>query len=116
MTLFQQIDRMKYIHYLVRAEATGDPDSFAKKLNLSRRQLYNLLGEFSDFGAEIKYSRIRQTFYSVSPFILKIDVKIKELDDTECETTNGGVNLNIINTAMLFRAIKLHGDIPHLHL
>jgi hypothetical protein len=46
---------------------------------------------------------------------LKIDVKTKELDDTECETTNGGVNLNIINTSMPSRAIKLHGDIPHLY-
>lgn len=107
---------MKYIHHLISKEATGDPDSFARKLNLSRRQLYNILEAFSDFGAEIKYSRIRQTYYYVSPFVLNIDVKIEKLNETECKTINGGRILNCINTGIPFRAIKLHGSIPYLLL
>ena len=40
MTLFQQIDRMKYIHYLIRREHTGNPEHFARKLQLSKRQTF----------------------------------------------------------------------------
>jgi len=80
MTLFKQIDRLKYMHYLIRTEATGNPEAFAKKIHLSRRQLYNIMGELSDLGAEIRYSRVRQSFYYVAPFVLRIDVKIENLN------------------------------------
>ena len=110
MTLFQQIERMKYIHHLIRTQATGEPDNFAEKLNLSRRQLYNILGALQDFGAEIKYSRMQQTFYYELPFVLEINVKMQCLDISECETIYGGTNLVLFNRISSFRAIKLHGS------
>lgn len=116
MTLFQQIDRMKYIHYLIRTEATGNPNSFAKKLNLSRRQLYYTLEEFNDLGADIKYNRIRETFYYASPFIMNIDVKIEKLNKTECKKINGGGHLSCLNTKTPFRANKLHVRVSYLLL
>ena len=100
MTLFQQIDRMKYIHYLIRTEATGNPNSFAEKLNLSRRQLYYTLEEFNDLGADIKYNRI----------------KIEKLNKTECKKINGGGHLSCLNTKTPFRANKLHVRVSYLLL
>lgn len=75
MTLYQQINRLEYIHYLIRTGATGEPVLFARRINVSRRQLYNLLDEIKNFGAEIKYSRTLQSFYYVKPF--ELDFKTK---------------------------------------
>lgn len=110
MALFQQIDRMKYIHHLIRTCATGEPDIFSEKLGLSRRQLYNILEEIRDLGAEIKYSRMRQTFYYTYPFVLEIDVKMQLLNAAECKAVYGGANLVLFNAITPFRAIKLHGS------
>lgn len=116
MTLFQQIDRVKYIHHLINCRATGEPGNFAEKLNLSRRQLYNLLDELKDFGAAIKYSRMEQTFYYELPFVLEIDIKMQCLDMEECEAIYGGVYLTVFNNKINFRAIKLHGSLRTLLL
>ena len=116
MTIFQHIDRMKYIHHLIRTQATGEPDNFAQKLRISRRQLYNILEELKDFGAEIKYSRTHQTFYYALPFVLEIKVKMQCLDVAECETVFGGSILSLFNNNGSFRAIKLHGSLVTLQL
>ena len=68
MLLFESIDRMRRIHHLIKREATGTADEFAGKFNLKRRQLYNILDEFKDFGAEIRFSRIRNTYYYNNDF------------------------------------------------
>jgi predicted DNA-binding transcriptional regulator YafY len=90
MTLFQQIDRIEHIHYRIRSQSTGEPNSFAEKLNLGRRQLYNLLDELKDYGAKIRYSRTRQTFFYERPFQLAIKVEMKTLSEAECEDIFGG--------------------------
>jgi predicted DNA-binding transcriptional regulator YafY len=63
MDFFKMMDRLSLIHRLISKEITGTPDKFAERLNLSRRQFYNVLAELKDDGIIIKYSRIRQTFY-----------------------------------------------------
>lgn len=76
MALFDIINRAERIHRLIRNESTGTPCQFAEKVNLSRRQLYNLLDEFKDFGAEIKYDRTKESFYYVNEFCMEMTVKI----------------------------------------
>ena len=83
MTLFQQIERIRYIHRLIRTESTGCPDRLAGRVHLSRRQLYNILEEIKDMGADIKYSRSRETFYYANPFVFQIEIEIKILPDAE---------------------------------
>jgi DNA-binding transcriptional ArsR family regulator len=63
MNFFKTMNRLGLIHRLISKEITGSPDKFAERLNLSRRQFYNVLSELKDSGIIIKYSRIRQTFY-----------------------------------------------------
>lgn len=81
MTFLQQIERIRYIHYLISSHSTGAPDNFAEKLNLSRRQMYNLLEELKDIGLDIAYSRIRRTFYYRYPVELKIEIKMEQLNN-----------------------------------
>lgn len=101
--LFLQIERLQLLHKLIDKEHTGTPDEFAKLLQISRRQLYNLIEELGQFGVEIKYNRIQQTFYFTQPFIFNVKVLIRPLTDEEMLKNNGGVSF------FLFRARLLHG-------
>ena len=76
MALFDIINRAERIHRLIRTESTGTPCEFAEKVSLSRRQLYNLLEEFKDYGAEIKYDRCKQSFYYINDFCLEMTIKV----------------------------------------
>lgn len=76
MALFDIINRAERIHWFIRNECTGTPHEFAKKFNLSRRQLHNLLEDFKDFGAEIKYDRSKESFCYLNNFCLEMTVRI----------------------------------------
>lgn len=76
MALFDIINRAERIHRLIRNESTGTPCEFAEKINVSRRQLYNLLSEFKDFGAEIKYDNAKESFYYVNDFCMDMNIKV----------------------------------------
>jgi hypothetical protein len=75
MTLFDSINRAERIHRMIRNESTGTPCEFAGKMELSRRQLYNLLDDFKDYGAEIRYCRYKQSFYYVNDFQLELTIR-----------------------------------------
>ncbi len=114
MTILQQIERIRYIHHLINSNSTGVPDEFAKKLNLSRRQLYHLLEELKNLGLGIAYSRMQQTFYYTNPVELKIEIKMQQLDDGKCKDIFGGAALTFSNNNICFRAIKVHGRVATL--
>jgi len=110
MALFDLINRAERIHRLIRNESTGTPCQFAEKVNLSRRQLYNLLDEFKDFGAEIKYDRTKESFFYVNDFCLEMTVRvINPTTSSENRSFYGGFCEN--NSAS---AIWLHGAPVHL--
>lgn len=69
LTIYTRINR---VHYLISLEETGTPERFAKKLQISRRQLYYDLKLLKDLNAEIKYCRSKETFYYENPFEFKI--------------------------------------------
>jgi transcriptional antiterminator len=73
MNVLRIVDRLYEIHKLILQERTGAPDEFASKFHLSRRQLYNILDELKDWGAEVKYSRTKHTFYYANDFDIKIN-------------------------------------------
>ena len=90
MLLFETIDRMRRIHHLIKREATGPADEFAEKFNLKKRQLYNILDEFKDFGAEIRFSRIRNTYYYDNDFDVLVKISTDPLSDVEKTSFKGG--------------------------
>ncbi|MEA5127952.1 MAG: helix-turn-helix domain-containing protein [Proteiniphilum sp.] len=91
MTLFQQIDRMKYIHHLISKERTGNPEYFACKLQLSKRQLFNILEEMRILGLDIRYSKMRETYYYNGDKYLDISYSLKELSEEEVENIYAGM-------------------------
>jgi predicted DNA-binding transcriptional regulator YafY len=72
MNSLERIDRLYDIHRRIKQEETGEPNAFAEQMHLSRSHLYNLIAELKDYGAEIKYSRKRQTFYYAGDFTITI--------------------------------------------
>jgi predicted DNA-binding transcriptional regulator YafY len=68
MNRYEMVSRMYNIHLLIEQEVTGTPDEFAARFRISRRQLYYVLDELKDYGAQFKYSRRRHTFYYIREF------------------------------------------------
>lgn len=75
MHYFETIDRVLRIHKLIKREATGTPDEFARKLDIKKRHLYNILEEFKDYGAAIRYSREKLSFYYENDFEISVTIK-----------------------------------------
>jgi len=70
MNPFERVARLVDVHQLIKQEKTGSPTDFAKKLRMSRSQLYNIREELEDYGAIIKYSRKQKTFFYFNNFEL----------------------------------------------
>jgi hypothetical protein len=107
MQLFDTIERVHRIHKLIQRKATGSPDEFAEKLHLKRRQLYNILEEFRDYGANIKYNRMRGTFYYDNDFDVSVQIKINSLSGREGTTIYAGSSENNLLGAMLLHKLSL---------
>jgi len=90
MLLFETIDRLSRIHRLIKREGTGTPDEFAERFNIKRRQLYNILDEFKDYGAEIRYSRIKNSFYYLNDFDVSVKISVNQLSESETITIIAG--------------------------
>lgn len=76
MLLFEQITRIQVLHSLIIQEKIGTPNELAASFHLSKRQLYSILDELKDLGADIKYCRIRKTFYYNNNFQINIYYEI----------------------------------------
>ncbi|MBS3808196.1 MAG: helix-turn-helix domain-containing protein [Bacteroidales bacterium] len=67
MMLERTMDRYKKMHLLIKRENTGTPGEFARKLGISKSQLYNCLDELRIRGAEITYSKIKRSYVYQTP-------------------------------------------------
>lgn len=101
MALFEGINRTQMLHKLIMQESTGTPCQLADRFHLSKRQLYNLLEEFKELGAEIAYSRTLGTLYYRNDFRIEIAFKVSVLTKEEEKV--------ICTGEKVYRAILLHG-------
>lgn len=74
--VFEYVDLVARFHALVMSRTTGNPETFACKLGISRSSLYNLIQEIESYGIKIEYSRTWQTFMYVYPERVEITVSI----------------------------------------
>ena len=103
MQLIDTIERAHRIHKLIQRKATGTPEEFAEKLHIRKRQVYNILDEFRGYGANIKYNRMRGTFYYDNDFEIVLKINVNSLSNQEQRTIYAGSHENI-----LFSAMQLH--------
>ena len=57
MSLIKQLERIKYIDYLISKKVAISRTSLAKKLNISTRQLTSIINLMKELGAPIKYCK-----------------------------------------------------------
>ncbi len=57
------IERFEKIDYLISRKATGNPSTFAKRLDISESTLYEYLSELKEKGAPIYYDKYRETYF-----------------------------------------------------
>ncbi|MDR9364576.1 MAG: helix-turn-helix domain-containing protein [Balneolaceae bacterium] len=91
MKFVEQIERLKYLDELIRKGNTGTPDELARRLGISRSQLYNLINYFNDLGVPVKFSRRKNSFYyHEDDKNLEITFSIKIITDEEIMVLQGG--------------------------
>jgi predicted DNA-binding transcriptional regulator YafY len=71
------LERLQRIDNLIRIKATGTPSSLAGKIGISERCLYKYLNLMKDFGAPIKFSNVRQSYYYDEDGYFKISFAFK---------------------------------------
>lgn len=63
MSLLKVIRRLEYANFLIRKKATGNLETFARKMNLSKSAVKDILYEMRTLGAKIKYNKRRNSYY-----------------------------------------------------
>lgn len=90
MNFIKQMERINTIHQLISTERTGSPTNFAKKIGLSRSQLYNMLDFIKDLDAPVRYCKKRESFYYESSFELILNYSLKTITCDELKEIRGG--------------------------
>jgi predicted DNA-binding transcriptional regulator YafY len=67
MNFFECIERIERLDILIRLENTGTPKELSNRLNISERQIYRSIERMRNLGAEIVYSKYKQSYIYVKP-------------------------------------------------
>jgi len=86
MSGLRYISRLERIDQLIRQERTGNAPAFAGRLEISVRQLYNLIEELKDLGLPIEYCRTRQTFFYRYYCRIIFEIRVDEHDPPKNRT------------------------------
>jgi predicted DNA-binding transcriptional regulator YafY len=70
MELISCIQCLKRMDALIRMKATGNPDRFAKRLEMSPASLYRYLNRLKNLGAPIQYCKESESYIYEDPFNL----------------------------------------------
>lgn len=70
LSVVNYIERINRTYRLIRMESTGCLSELAAKVRVSERTISNYLEELRLMGAEIKFSRVRNTYYFDNRFVL----------------------------------------------
>ncbi|MCL2414975.1 MAG: HTH domain-containing protein [Bacteroidales bacterium] len=79
MNQVEKLQKLVILEKFIRQECTGTPDELARRLSISRRTLERKISELNAHGAEIKYSRIRSTYYYNGDEVIDVQLKIKSI-------------------------------------
>lgn len=99
MKFIEYINRLERIDQLIRLKATGSPKTFADKIGVSERYLYELLNVLKKMGAELRYDKYRETYVHKNPCKLKFGFEM--IDKKEIK---GGKNSS---TELIFQYSNL---------
>lgn len=90
MSILKFITRLKRMDRLIRMKATGNPDEFAEKLEISRSTLLENIRDIKLMGGKIVYCRIRQSYCYEEDHSLSITFSRNGLSKEQMHTVHGG--------------------------
>lgn len=87
LSVVNYIERINRTYRFIRMESTGSLSELAAKVRVSERTISNYLEELRLMGAEIKFSRVRNTYYFDNRFVLyttfEARIEAEVLNDSE---------------------------------
>ena len=93
MSILKYIDRLKHMDSLLRRNATGTPEQFARKLGISKSTLYDNLKDLKELGAEIGYCKYLESYYYYEDdCALFFSFKSNILKEKDTNKIKGGFN------------------------
>lgn len=90
MQLFKQIERLNLLDKLISQKKTGNPESLAKRLNLSVSRLARIIEFLREAGAPIQYDRTLQTYFYEYDYQVSIQVSMQPLSDDDTRLYEAG--------------------------
>jgi len=78
MKLIEQLRLLERLDQLIRLKATGTPIALARRIGVSKRQLYRLLQELRDFGLPIEYCKKQHCYQYIDKVKVWVEVQINE--------------------------------------
>lgn len=81
MNSLNEIERLFSADKLIYAERTGTPKEFGVKLHTNEREIYRLLNTLRIFGAKVKFSKKRKTYFYEQYFKLNVSIDISATTD-----------------------------------
>lgn len=90
MALQTYMERLEFIDSLIRRKATGNIQTLAKKLNLSKSHTERIIKEMRDMNFPISYSRSLNSYYYTQEGRLVSKLFTNSLTNEEMRSVNGG--------------------------
>jgi len=90
MKALDQLERIKRMNELIKAERTGTPPEFASLLGISESHLYRTIEELKILGLPICYSRIRKTYFFEREIEVILNYSLKIIDGEKMKNILGG--------------------------
>ncbi len=93
MKTLKQIQRLQKAHKLIKQENTGTPKEFSLKLNISEREIYNILSHLKEIEAPLNFNRKANTYYYTDDFDLLVNISVKVMLNEELKTVYAGTTI-----------------------
>jgi hypothetical protein len=88
----ENIDRLRYLDYLIRTRATGTPQQLAEKLGISKRSWFNLRDTLvNDLNWPLGYDFYCETYHYTEN--VKFEIGLKRLSGDRAGKITGGAKL-----------------------
>ncbi len=88
MKFSEEANLRERIHQLTRLKATGTPDQLARRLDMSKRNLFRTINEMRADGFPIVYDRLRERYYYEKEVVF--EVKFYVAEKVEAQKITGG--------------------------
>lgn len=76
MDIFQNLFLLQRLDYYIRIRASGSPAQLAARLNVSKRNVFRLLGALREQGFPIAFDKQLNTYFYETPVRLHFEVTV----------------------------------------